>query len=177
MKLTALVSVNLLMAMLAAGPESASAQTRQMIAELGMRLLVPPDWEWHRRDSREIFINCAPQIVKGFGCALIVTLLKDHADPARITDADRKLWRSWQSAGGIRRIVSTRDIQVAGYPAYEIISEEPLRSLRVFVLMPDTGRVYDIAYFVGSPANRNADYHRYKPAVDAVLQTIAATAE
>ena len=92
-------------------------------------------------------------------------------DQTGISDADRKQWRSWQSATGIRRIVSSRDIVLADHPAYEIISEEPLRSMRLFVLVPKTGRVYDIAFFVGSPANRNADFYRYKPAVDAALKT------
>ncbi|MFM9972659.1 MAG: hypothetical protein ACKVQK_30140 [Burkholderiales bacterium] len=177
MKLKSWMATNLLLLLLIAHPAWVAAQTRQMVSELGIRLLVPPDWEWHWRDNKEIFINCAPQIAKGFGCSLIVTVLKVSADQNRITETDRRQWRSWQSAGGIRRIVSARDIVLAGYPAHEIISEEPLRSMRLFVLIPNTGRLYDIAYFVGSPANRNADFFRYKPAVDATLQTLAATSD
>ena len=177
MKWATLMATNLLLAILVAYPVSVAAQTRQMVAELGMRLLVPTNWEWHWRDSREIFINCAPEIVKGFGCSLIITALKVPVEQTGISDADRKQWRTWQSATGIRRIVSSRDMVLAEYPAYEIISEEPLRSMRLFVLVPKSGRVYDIAFFVGSPANKNADFHRYKPAVDAALRTFYPTSE
>ena len=153
------------------------AQTRQMIAELGMRILVPEKWEWYRRDSNEIFIDCSPQIVDRFGCAIIVTVLKAAPGQSEITQADRKLWQSWQAASGLRKIISVRDRTLAGFPAHGIVSEDPLRTMRLFVLIPQSGRVYDIAYFAGSHANRNADYHRYKPAVDAALQTIWPTSD
>ena len=166
-----LMAANLLLTILVSYPASARAQTRQMLAELGMRMLVPTNWEWQWRATNEIFINCSPEVTKGFGCSLIVTARKAAADQAGITDADRRQWRSWQSATGISRIVSARDIELAGHPAYEIIAEDPLRSMRVFVLVPKTGRVYDIAFAAGSPANKNADYYRYKPAADAALQT------
>ena len=177
MKLANLVAANLLLSIFIFNPASVPAQTRQMVAELGMRLLVPPNWEWHWRDRNEIFINCSPEVTKGFGCALIVTARKAPADQTAITDADRKLWRSWESATGIRRIVSSRDTTLAGYPAYEIIGVDPLRTMRLLVLVPKTGRVYDFAYAAGSPANKNADYFRYKPAIDAVLQTFTSISE
>jgi len=177
MKLAILMAANLLLSILVFNPASVQAQTRQMVAELGMRLLVPTHWEWHWRDRNEIFINCSPEVTKGFGCALIVTARKAPADQTGITDADRKLWRSWESATGIRKIVAARDTMLAGYPAYEIIGLDPLRTMRMFVLVPKTGRLYDFAFAAGSPANKNADYYRYKPAVDAAMQTFTSIAE
>jgi len=177
MKLAILMAANLLLSIPAFIPAPVLAQTRQMVSELGMRLLVPPHWEWRWRDSNEIFINCSPEVTKGFGCALIVTARKAPADQTAITDADRKLWRSGEAATGIRKIVSARDTVLAGYPAYEIIGLDPLRTMRMFVLVPRTGRLYDFAYAAGSPANKNADYYRYKPAVDAVLQTFTSLSE
>ncbi len=177
MKLGTLLAANLLLSILVTDPTSVLAQTRQLVSEMGMRLLIPPNWEWHRRDSTELFINCAPEITNAFGCSLIITARMATAGQTGITDADRQQWRSWQSASGIRRIVSSRDIKLAGYPAYEIISEDPLRTMRVFVLAPKTGRVYDIEFAAGSPANKNRDYYRYKPAADAAMQTLVIFAE
>ncbi len=175
MKLALLLSAYLFLSVYWLAP--AMAQTRQMIAELGIRILVPEKWEWYRRDSNEIFIDCSPQIVDRFGCSIIVTMLKAAPGQTEITQADRKLWRSWQAATGLRGIISARDRTLAGFPAYEIISEDPLRTMRLFVLIPQTSRVYDIAYFAGTHTNKNADYHRYKPAVDAALQTLWPTSD
>jgi hypothetical protein len=177
MKMANLLAANLVLSILIANPAPVVAQARQIVTELGMRLLLPTNWEWFRRDSNEIFINCSPEKIEGFGCSLIVTERKAPAGQTAITDADRRLWRSWQLATGGSRIISSRDITLAGYPAYEIISEDPLRSMQVFVLVPKTSRQYEIAFAAGSPANKNADYYRYKPAADAALQTFAIVAE
>jgi len=177
MKMATLLAANLLLSILIANPAPAVAQTRQIVAEIGMRLLLPTNWEWFRRDSNEIFINCSPEKTEGFACSLIITQRTLPAGQTAITDADRRQWRSWQLATSSSRIVSSRDVILAGYPAYEIIGEDPLRSMRVFVLVAKTGRLYEIAFAAGTPANKNADYYRYKPAADAALQTFAIVSE
>lgn len=167
------------------GPVPAMAQGTQVAedAEVGVRLAIPKAWEWRKRDSNprpSLFINCMPEVTKTYPCWLLVEYFTAPPNQAAITDADRQKWESWYSASGMRKIVSRRDLKVGGLPAYEIIGNEgqgpgAARSSNTFVLAPTAGRVFRLTYIANHDGKES--YDRYRPAIDAALQSFALAAK
>ena len=126
----------------------ALAQAAQAVEhkDVGVRFTIPKDWEWRNRQN-DIFVNCAPKIESrpGMpGCYFTVQRLKIAQGQRVITDADRAKWKSWTMADGMRPLVSTRDLKVAGFPAYEVVVKQgrergAAAGPRVFVLIPGFG--------------------------------------
>jgi hypothetical protein len=171
-------SVTLLLAMMGVGAVYAQAVQVVEDKDVAVRISIPKSWERRDRD-REIFINCAPaKEDRGRpACYFTVRGWKVPAEQKTITEADRVTWKGWVHANGMRPIVSTRDIKVAGMPAYEILHRqgnernEPL-SRRVFILVPGKGQVLDASLVTMLDP---LDYDRYSPAVAAALETLVST--
>ncbi len=156
----------------------AIAQSTKVVEDkdVGVRLSIPKNWESRSRD-RDIYIDCAPgKDDRGRpACYFTVRKVKAPADQKAITDADKAKWKGWVDAGGMRPIVSTRDLTVAGFPAHEIVAREgnartDTRSRRVLILLPGTGRVFDVSFVTMLD---DKDYDRYGPAFTAALETLA----
>ncbi len=133
----------------------AIAQPGQVVedSDVGFRLTIPKDWEWKAR-GRDVFVNCAPKIESRPGvpgCFFAVQKHKISPDQATITDADREKWKKWTHADGMRPLVSTRDLELGGYPAHEIVVKQgkernAATSSRVFILFP-RDKVIDAFHF------------------------------
>jgi hypothetical protein len=152
----------------------AFAQPTQVVddKDLGVRLAIPKDWTWRSRD-RDVFVNCAPKIESrpGMpGCYIALQKIKAGPGQTSITDADRAKWKSWTSADGMRQIVSTRDLKVAGFPAFEVIAKDgKQRAPRVFVLVPGLGVIDAWLYASWQDQDQSA---RFDPAFRAALDSL-----
>lgn len=156
----------------------AFAQPTQIVEDknVGVRFVIPNEWTWERRQS-DIFVNCAPKIESRpgmLGCYFTVRKIKAAAGQTSITDADREKWKSWASANGMRRIVSTRDLKVAGFPALEVVVKHGTDpgaavSRRVFVLMPAAGVVDASFYAHWNDQDQSARFDRaFRTALDSL---------
>lgn len=156
----------------------ARAQAGQMVedADVGVRFTIPKDWEWRSR-QRDIFVNCAPKIESrpGMpGCFFTVQKHKIAQGQSAITDADRAKWKSWTVADGMRPLVSTRDLRVAGFPAHEVIVEQgkergAAAGPRVFVLIPQHGVIDAWLYAHWKDEDQT---RRMEPAFRAALESL-----
>ena len=164
--------VALLLATALVGP--AIAQSTQLVEDqdVGVRLSIPRNWTWQNR-SNGTFVNCAPDKNENGkpACYFSIAKQKVPLDQKAITDADR----AKRKGDGSRTTISARDIKVAGFPAYEVVSKAgtdyPLQR-SVFVLIPGSGRAFGITY-LGMGEGKGDEYHRYEPAVAAALETLA----
>ena len=160
-----------------AGMTSAHAQALQTVEDknVGMRMSIPKNWQWRSRD-RDVMVNCDPSREERgrMACYFSVESRKAPVDQKAITDADRAKWKGWVDAGGIRKIISARDIRLAGLPAYEVVEGDrnAATSRRTFVLVSGKGQVFDVTY---GTLLEPRDYDRYSAAVAAALETLVST--
>ncbi|MGZ5065348.1 MAG: hypothetical protein ACXWG1_07345 [Usitatibacter sp.] len=162
------------------GSVPAVAQSTQLVVdnEVGVKLSIPKDWQSRSR-GRDVFVDCAPGKGESGRPACYFTIERRKAPPAQktITDADKAKWQGWTSAGGMRPIISTRDLTIAGFPAYEVLArsgtarDDP-RHRRVFILVPGAGQLFDIS-FLAMGEGKGDQYDKYQPAVAAALETLA----
>jgi hypothetical protein len=154
----------------------AMAQSVQLVQDdnVGVRLSIPKNWEYRSRE-RDMFIDCAPGNEDRGRPACVITVAKRKAplDQKAITDVDRGRWKGWSSPDSSAPIISTGDIKVAGFPAYEVVTRsgterDSPRYRRVFVLVPGTG-VFDF-WFATMLDDR--DYDRYSPAFATAIDTL-----
>lgn len=135
---------------------------------VGVRLVLPPGWKPYPSTFAEhLLFECDPR--HPFPqCNLEIDRRK--ATNLTITDADRKLWESWVSASGMRRIISTRDLVVNGHPAYEVVEGKiEAESRWVFVLVPEMSRLYRLIF--SAKWDSRGRVQEYKPAIETVLQS------
>ena len=156
----------------------ARAQALQVVEDpdVGLRFVIPKDWDWRSR-QRDLFVNCAPKIESrpGMpGCYFTVQKHRLAAGQAAITDADRAKWKKWATGDGMRPFVSARDLTVAGYPAHELVVKQGNErnaavSMRIFVLIAGTGVIDAMHYAYWKDADQSA---ATQPAVRAALETL-----
>jgi hypothetical protein len=156
----------------------ALAQATQVVddKDLGVRFTIPKDWTWRSRD-REVFVNCAPKIESrpGMpGCHFTLAKHKAAAGQRAITDADRAQWKSWTVANGMRPFMSSRDLRIAGFPAFELLvmagtERDAATSRRVFILIPNS-HVIDAWHY--AEWNDEDQYPRTNPGFAAALETL-----
>jgi hypothetical protein len=153
----------------------AIAQSSQLVQDkdVGVRLSIPKIWEYRSR-GRDFAIDCAPGKEDRGRPACFFTVEKRKAPPDQkaITDADRAKWKGWSSADG-SPIISTGDIKVAGFAAYEVVKRsgtqrDSPRYRRVFVLVPGTG-VFDASFMAMLD---DKDYDRYNPGFATAMDTL-----
>ena len=164
------------------GSLPAIAQSTKLVVDkdVNVKLSIPKDWESRSRD-RDVFVDCAPGKDDSGrpACYFTIERRKVPPDQKAIADADREKWKGWTSANGMRPIVSTRDLKIAGYPAYEVLARsgtgrgDPLQR-RVFILVPGTGQVFDATFLaMGDGRGEGDQYDRYALAVATALETLA----
>ena len=156
----------------------AIAQAVQVVEDkdVGVRFIIPKDWEWRSR-QRDIFVNCAPKIESrpGMpGCYITVEKRKIAQGQTAVTDADRAKWKSWSTGDGMRPLVSTRDLKVAGFPAHEVVVKQGSASgaavePRVFVLFPEFGLIDASLYAQWNGKDQSASV---EPAFRAALNSL-----
>ncbi len=145
---------------------------------VGLRLLVPQGWKV--RDlpdpvNSQLLIDCAPEHPSG--CWLIVKSTTIVTDRSTIADADRQAWESTTHprTGEPLRRLSSRDLIVASYPAFEVVAqsdgppEERVRT--VHVLARDVGRLFEFSF--GAAWGARDRFNEYVSAVDAVLKSFS----
>jgi hypothetical protein len=145
---------------------------------VNVRLSMPKDWESRSR-GRDLYVDCAPGKGESGRPACYFTIERRKAPAAQkaIAEGDRTKWKGWASGNGVNAIVSSRDLTIAGFPAYEVIARagtgrtDP-RVRRLFILVPGTGQVFD-ASFVAMGEGRGEQYDRYHPAVASAIETLA----
>ncbi len=138
---------------------------------MDVRLLIPQNWSWEPK-SNGPFISCEPKRDNPPACYLSVEIRKAAPNQNAITDADRQKWREWASSRGSYPIRSTRDVKISRYPAFETVAKmDEATVYRVFVLMDSPARVIDMTFYASWGGKDY--YERYKPAMDAVLSTLA----
>jgi hypothetical protein len=173
----------LLFSLILFGPAVAVAQATQTVedAEVGVRFVIPKGWEWRKRESTQyqrasFFVNCMPEVTKTYPCNVVVDYFAAPAGQSAFTDADRRKWESAYSASGMRKIESTRDLTVGGFPAFEIVGREGLerdaaRSSSTFILVPAAGRLFRFSYMANHDGKEY--YDRFRPEIDAALKSFA----
>jgi hypothetical protein len=155
----------------------ASAQSRVVEdRDVGVKLSIPAGWK-ERSRSNDFYVDCAPgKDDRGRpACYFTIRAVKAPPDQQSITDADRAKWRGWENANGMRPTISARDVKIAGFPAFEIVSRSGSRAdenrmRRVFVLVPGAG-VFDSS-FIAMGDGTGDQYDRYERAVAAALETL-----
>ena len=176
-------AIVLLFSLILLVPATAVAQATQTVedAEVGVRFVIPKGWEWRKRDSTQyqrasFFVNCMPEVTKSYPCHLVVDYFPAPATQSAFADADRRKWESAYSASGLRKIESTRDLTVGGFPGFEIVGREGLqrdaaRSSNTYILVPAAGRLFRFSY----TANQDGKdyYDRFRPGIDAALKSFA----
>ena len=135
---------------------------------LGVRLTLPPGWKPYSGYSAEhLLFECDPKHPLP-QCSLEIDRRK--ATNRTITDADRKLWESWVSAGGMRHIISTRNFAVNRHAAYEVVEGKGEAESRwVFVLVPERDRLYRLTF--AAHWDSRGHVQDYRAAIDALLRS------
>ena len=158
--------------------DASAAQAAQVVEDknVGVRFTIPKEWEWRSR-QRDIFVNCAPKIQSRPGMPGCYFTVQRHtiAQGQRvISDPDRARWKEWTMAGGMRPLVSTRDLKVGGFPAYEVVVKQgkergAAAGPRVFVLIPESGVIDLMLYAHWDNEDQTA---RVEPAFRAALDSL-----
>lgn len=137
---------------------------------VGVRLVIPAQWK-AQDNPKQLWIDCTPEHLAG--CAVAVESQALPEDEAAITDKDRKAWDSLENVpSGYRRLAS-RDLQVGGRPAYEVVFQDPsgMRERFIHVLARDGGRIYEFRYHAFF--EHRDQFDRFAPFVDQVLQSLS----
>ncbi len=145
---------------------------------VGLRLLVPPGWKV--RDlpdpvNPELLIDCAPD--HSGGCWLTVKSVTNAAGRTGITDADRQAWETsaHPRTGEPLRRLSSRDLVVASYPAFEVVAQsaspphERVRTVHVFAR--DVGRLFEFSFRAAWDSQDHSS--EYAPAIEGVLKSFS----
>jgi Raf kinase inhibitor-like YbhB/YbcL family protein len=145
---------------------------------VGVRLLIPQNWKAREildPTSPHLLIDCVPAHPNS--CWLMVKSTVLPSAKSEITDADRGLWDARKHPRYAIRThrVSSRDLQVAGYPAHEVIvqNENPPRerTRTVYVLDQGVGRLFEFSF---SAAWQSQDHFaQYERAIDAAIQSFS----
>ena len=154
---------------------AAIAQPTKVVEDrnVGVRLKVPQNWTSSGRGN-DLFIDCAPDKNDQGRPECYFTIRRVVAPDGQkaITEADRATWDSWATAKGMRKVLSTKDITVAGFPAHEIVVKTgAYRLRRVMILVPGKGEVFDSS-FIAMGKNDKDEYDAYNPAFAAALATL-----
>ena len=164
------------------GAESGGQQARsgtKQIANISVAVRLDVPQSWKVRDlpdpsSPYLLIDCVPS--QPNSCWLMVKST-DVPKGKTITEADRRRWdaRKHPRYQVSTRPVSSRDLQVAGYPAHEVIVQNENsphgRTRTVYVLASDVGRLFEFSF---SAAGGSQDrYAEFAPAIEAVLQSFS----
>ncbi len=160
----------------AASGGSAGADRQPVVSEeLGLQLSIPRGWKAsYYPISQELAINCNPGVN---GSSIYITSSQVPSDKKAIMEADRQKWSTGVHPWVINpwRRLASRDFEVAGYPAYEILAEaeKGLKDLIrfVYILAPDAGRLYDFS-FTGPPDGEHS-FSSYGAEFNAVLESFS----
>jgi len=145
---------------------------------VGVRLAIPQGWK-----AREIpdpvrphlIIDCFPD--QPNSCWLMVKSRPVRVSDTAITDADRRIWDAAKHPRHRTpaRLVSSRDLRVAGYPAHEVIVQnvnEPQERIRtVYVLAHDVRRLFEFSFSASWGSEDHFD--EYEPAFEAALKSFS----
>lgn len=143
---------------------------------VGLRLRIPQEWKVeYMPASGQYAIDCAPE--RPFQCSVWVTSADVPSSMTTISDAERKTWDTGQHAfiaGSVHKL-SSRDFEVSGLPAHEVIVQEnevPNSRWRyVYVLATNVGHLYDFAFHATREAKDDLDANA--SAFEDVLQSFA----
>ena len=159
---------------------SAKASTPLQTAEspeMGLRLQIPENWEWRDRpdsDSfgRSMILNCMPETPGMMPCAVILARLKVPPEQVTITDTDKRKAETVISKAG--RAGATRDLKIAGYPAFELLASWPpdTRRADTYVLVPGSGWLLRFTFVANNAYNNRTVFTEFKPAIDAAMNTL-----
>ncbi len=157
------------------GAQNSPDRQEVVSEELDLQLSIPKGWKAkYYPISQELAIDCSPGT---FGTSIYITSSQVPSDKKTITGADRQKWSAGVHPWVINpwRRLASRDFQVAGYPAYEILAEAekgPKDLIRfVYILAPDAGRLYDFS-FTGPPDGEHS-FNSYGAEFDRLLESFS----
>lgn len=157
------------------------AQAKQVVEDkdVAVRFAIPHDWRWEKRNTTpslaarfDLFIRCAPESEPLPSCYLILDNFRAPEGQTSISDEDRQKWRAGLTSGPRNKIVSARDVKVAGHPAFEAVVDDGYATISYwYVLVPGAGRLLRVMFY-GSRESKK-DYHRLQSRdVDAMLKSL-----
>ncbi|MBI1738974.1 MAG: hypothetical protein HYR58_06980 [Acidobacteria bacterium] len=151
---------------------------------VGVRLAIPGSWRLRPEEElgssgrlETMWIECDPQ--NSYGCLVTV---HSHALPgpkASFTDEEWQVWedRRPKNIAGPFLQLSSRNLAVAGHSAREVMRQQkgelPALVRSVFVLVPQSRRVYEFNFFVMSGKR----FEEFAPAFESVLQSFVPLGE